>query len=61
LTIELNQRNPHHWYVAPRNGHITIHTRSSLEKLAGAAGCKLYHFDDLTHMAFRERPSWLRG
>ena len=40
-----------HWYVAPRNGHLSIHTRTSLDLLFAGTGHRLHHFDDLTHLA----------
>lgn len=40
-----------HWYVAPRNGHLSIHTRASLDHLFAQLGHRLHHFNDLTHLA----------
>lgn len=47
------------WYVAPRNGHITIHTKNSLRTLFGAFGYRVHHMTDDVHMAFQTPPSWM--
>ncbi len=49
------------WYIAPRNGHVTLHTRRSLETLFAPHGLRVHHFTDVAHAAFREVPGWLRG
>ncbi len=49
----------HFWYIAPRNGHITIHTRQSLAALFGRFGYRMHHFTDVLHLAVREVPAWL--
>lgn len=60
LTIDsLPPRAMDHWYIAPRNGHITIHTSRSLEMLFDAFGYRVHHFDQNTHVALREVPDWL--
>jgi SAM-dependent methyltransferase len=60
LTIDsLPPRAMDHWYVAPRNGHITIHTSRSLDVLFDAFGYRVYHFDQNTHVALRDVPDWL--
>jgi 2-polyprenyl-3-methyl-5-hydroxy-6-metoxy-1,4-benzoquinol methylase len=62
LTIdEPPSRTLDHWYIAPRNGHITIHTARSLDALFGSLGYQLRHFNAGLHMAFRELPAWLPG
>lgn len=47
------------WYVAPRNGHVSIHSRASLKTLVGSRGLRLASFSDGMHVAFRELPPWL--
>lgn len=60
LTLgELPPRAMHHWYIAPRNGHITIHTEVSLQKLFATFGYRLHHFNADLHLAWREAPAWL--
>jgi 2-polyprenyl-3-methyl-5-hydroxy-6-metoxy-1,4-benzoquinol methylase len=60
LTIDdLPPRSSHFWYISPRNGHVTIYTTRSLDKLAHDHGYKMHHFDDSMHMAYRILPDWL--
>jgi len=48
------------WYVAPRNGHVSIHSRRSLETLLFSRGLRLASFSDGMHLAFRQPPVFLR-
>lgn len=41
------------WYIAPRNGHVTIYTKTALERLFSAFGWKLHHFSEDLHVAYR--------
>ena len=55
-TLVLDTATPRvveHWYVAPRNGHITIHTRRSLAALFARLGWQVHHFGDAYHLAHR--------
>lgn len=55
-TLALDTAGPRavdHWYVAPRNGHITIHTRASLQALFARLGWQVHHFGDAYHLAHR--------
>jgi 2-polyprenyl-6-hydroxyphenyl methylase/3-demethylubiquinone-9 3-methyltransferase len=47
------------WYLAPRNGHVSLHTKRSLEYVAGLAGCKAGSVNQVTHCAFKTMPKWL--
>ncbi|MCC8393252.1 class I SAM-dependent methyltransferase [Paraburkholderia sp. MMS20-SJTR3] len=49
-----------HWYVAPRNGHITIFTQKSLDILAKKCGLQIFHANLSHHIAYRSVPAWLR-
>lgn len=40
-----------HWYISPRNGHVTIHSKKSLKILLSKYGLKLEHIGDHTHIA----------
>jgi 2-polyprenyl-6-hydroxyphenyl methylase/3-demethylubiquinone-9 3-methyltransferase len=61
LTVDtLPPRAVHFWYIAPRNGHITIHTTTSLTRLFERFGYRLHHHNNLLHLAFRALPDWLR-
>jgi SAM-dependent methyltransferase len=52
LTIDaLPPRAIDHWYIAPRNGHITIHTRQSLQTTFAKFGYRVHHFNDNLHLA----------
>jgi 2-polyprenyl-6-hydroxyphenyl methylase/3-demethylubiquinone-9 3-methyltransferase len=48
------------WYAAPRNGHVSLHTRESLRLAAERAGWTLESFDDNLHAAWVRRPDWMR-
>jgi hypothetical protein len=48
------------WYVAPRNGHVTIHSRASLERLMASRGLRLGSLSAIMHVAFRRPPAFLR-
>lgn len=48
------------WYVAPRNGHVTIHSRNSLTALLRSRGLSLASASDGIHVAFRRPPPFLR-
>jgi len=60
LTIDhVPPRAMDHWYIAPRNGHITIYTRRALDTLFAQEGFRLHHFNDNLHMALNDDPDWL--
>lgn len=60
LTIDgLPPRALHHWYIAPRNGHVTIYTKRSLALLAARFGRRVHHFDSVYHLCYAEIPRWL--
>jgi SAM-dependent methyltransferase len=48
-----------HWYIAPRNGHITIFTQKSLDILAKKCGLQIHHANLSHHIVFRSVPAWL--
>lgn len=48
------------WYIAPRNGHISIFSRKSLALLLASVGLKLGSFDAGRHLAFGELPDFAR-
>jgi SAM-dependent methyltransferase len=60
LTIDaLPPRSMDFWYIAPRNGHITVYTRKSLQTLFGGFGFRVHHFNYNLHLAMKEAPAWL--
>ncbi len=42
-----------HWYIAPRNGHVSIHTRRSLDILFAHEGWLVEHVGQSFHIAQR--------
>ncbi|THD59556.1 MAG: class I SAM-dependent methyltransferase [Phenylobacterium sp.] len=48
------------WYIGPRNGHITLHSRLSLTRLFGRFGLNVASFDDNIHVAYRTIPDFAR-
>ncbi len=55
--LRFNQRIT--WpYAAPRNGHISLYSGTSLGVLAGRYGWKVASFSMLVHIFFTEVPSW---
>jgi SAM-dependent methyltransferase len=47
------------WYVGPRNGHISIFSRSALARAFNRHGYNLASFSDNIHLAFRTLPPYL--
>ena len=46
------------WYVAPRNGHITIYSHTSLQILANKHGLKFGSMGSSFHCYWNNFPSW---
>ncbi len=44
------------WYLAPRNGHISLHSRDSLHALAARHGFRIASLSEGTHLAWRGVP-----
>lgn len=53
LMEQADRRLMDHWYIAPRNGHITLHTRRSLAHLFAEHGCQVNHLSNSLHLAKR--------
>lgn len=51
-------RNLDWWYAAPRNGHISLFSRNSLELMAHKYGFNLGSFSDDLHLLFTNLPAW---
>lgn len=47
------------WYLAPRNGHLSLFTHQALAALLGEQGCELRVFQEHIHFAWREVPFWM--
>ena len=48
------------WYVGPRNGHVSIFSRSALARAWQHHGCQTLSFNDNVHIAFRTLPDFAR-
>ncbi len=48
------------WYVAPRNGHISLFSTKSLALLGRNAGFQYGSMSELIHIYCRQVPSWAR-
>ncbi|MFP5248654.1 MAG: class I SAM-dependent methyltransferase [Acidobacteriota bacterium] len=46
------------WYVAPRNGHVSLHTSHSLAHMWNSLGLSVGTLSDGFHVAFRKTPSF---
>lgn len=46
------------WYLAPRNGHVSLYSKHSLTLLLSAHGYDVLHWNEAVHVAFRELPGW---
>ena len=48
------------WYAGPRNGHISLFSRKSMEFAWRKEGLRFGSFDHVMHVAFREVPAFAR-
>jgi SAM-dependent methyltransferase len=48
------------WYAGPRNGHVSLYSRPSLEKIVHPLGFQLGSFNDALHVLIREIPDFAR-
>lgn len=55
------QRGLDWWYVAPRNGHVTIYSAQSLRALWSDLGFQLISHGDGLHIAYRTLPAFAQG
>jgi SAM-dependent methyltransferase len=46
------------WYASPRNGHISLFSRKSLEILAAQRGFRLGSFSQVFHALWKRIPPW---
>lgn len=44
------------WYASPRNGHVSLYARASMDALMKRLGLTWASCNDLLHVAFRKRP-----
>lgn len=55
LTLDLQPQQMDHWYIAPANGHVSIHTIKSLDTMFWKAGRHLHHYSASLHLAMPKR------
>lgn len=48
------------WYVAPRNGHVSIYSETALKRLCRDQGLHLRSLNDDAHIAYRQLPLFAR-
>jgi SAM-dependent methyltransferase len=44
------------WYVAPRNGHVSLYSQRALAILFARHGMQIFSFSEVFHMAYRKLP-----
>ncbi len=49
----LPRQSTDHWYIAPRNGHISLHTAASLQKLFARLAWSVRSLNPNLHLAER--------
>jgi len=59
--LDFAQRGVGWWYVAPRNGHVTIYSAQALRALWSELGFQLISHGDGLHVAYRTLPEFARG
>lgn len=52
---DIEQAGVQWWYAAPRNGHVSLHSRDSLTALLKQFGLKWASFNEFAHAAYRGR------
>ena len=57
--IDPDDDNRRHWYISPRNGHLTVYTLAGLKSLFTRFDLQLHHYSRGLHLAFRTVPDWL--
>ena len=57
---DIAERRAGWWYLAPRNGHISLFSRDALARAWGAVGFKTASMSEVLHIAYREVPDFFR-
>ena len=57
---DIEQQGLSWWYAGPRNGHVSLFSRESLERLLNPYGLTFGSFNDGFHVLFREVPEFAR-
>lgn len=58
-TLLADGAQPGWWYMAPRNGHVMLYTRTALQRLFAGIGWRVISVSPLLHFALRQPPPWL--
>jgi len=58
--VDIDQQALNWWYAGPRNGHVSLFSQASLEKLVHPLGFSLGSFNENWHVLVREVPEFAR-
>ena len=58
--VDIDHQGLNWWYAGPRNGHVSLYSRASLERVVQPMGLTLRSFNEGFHMLFREIPDFAR-
>ncbi len=58
--IDIEEKGLNWWYAGPRNGHVSLFSRPSLEYLVRRFGFQFGSFGENLHVLFREIPDFAR-
>ena len=56
--LDIDRLGLNWWYAGPRNGHVSLYSRLSLESLTRPLGLTLRSFSEGLHVAFRGIPAF---
>jgi 2-polyprenyl-6-hydroxyphenyl methylase/3-demethylubiquinone-9 3-methyltransferase len=57
---DIDQQGLNWWYAGPRNGHVSLFSIPSIERIVHPMGFFLGSFNEGTHVLFREIPAFAR-
>ena len=58
--VDIDRMGLNWWYAGPRNGHVSLFSRTSLERLVQPFGFQLGSFDEHLHVLVRDVPQFAR-
>jgi SAM-dependent methyltransferase len=61
LLDDVGRQATDHWYIAPRNGHISLHTSASLKALFARLNWGVRSFNSNLHVAERVKAPTIKG
>jgi 2-polyprenyl-6-hydroxyphenyl methylase/3-demethylubiquinone-9 3-methyltransferase len=56
----IDQQGVNWWYAGPRNGHVSLFSRASLEKIVKPLGFNLDSFNADLHVLYRKIPEFAK-